>query len=150
MDDGKSIRDALEAAQAKVKALTAELEKARGTTPELAAVQRRLAHLERSSEERFTAYERRLDSHRERERELGDELDATRAALKTATQELERAQRKLERAEARLERLKPKKESVVTGVLSRPRIKRLEAELDAARKELARVQGLLGRSSRRR
>lgn len=150
MDDGKAIRDALEAAQAKVKALTVELEKARGRTPELAAVQRRLTHLERSSEERFTTYERRLESHRARERELRDQLDETSAALKAANHDLERTRRKLERAEARLERSKPQKESVVTGVLSRPRIKRLEAELDAVRKELARVQGLLGRSSRRR
>ena len=148
MDEGKSIRDALEAAQARVKALTIELEAQRRRAPELAAVQSRLTHLERSSQERFLSYEDRLDRHRARERELRDGLEAARAELKSTKQDLDRTMRKLEKAEAQL--AKKKKEPLLAGVVSRPRIKRLEAELDAVRKELARAQGLLGRSSRRR
>lgn len=171
MDEGRSLRAALEAAQAKVASLTRELADSRKARPDVEALKERLAHLERSSEERFESYEARLESHRKRERVLRDRLDAAhdrhsttppdvaalRAEVAQLRVELDRLMKRLARAEAQRERLRrmlvpqrPGALSAITKALGKPRIAKLEAELEVARAEIARLHGLLGRSSRRR
>lgn len=164
MNDDRALRDALEAAQAKVASLSKQLAVAKQANRGLDAVHEKLAHLERSSRERFATYEEQLRSHRDRERELRERLDAAlsgrattarsledglrqeRARSAATADELARTQRRLAKAEGRLRTLEVQKAKGFT----KTRISTLEEELTTARDEISRLKGLVNRGGRRR
>lgn len=169
MDDGRSLRAVLEATQAKLKQVTLELAALKAAPKDQKDVAARLAHLERSAAEREARDEHRLAEHRARERALRDRVDeleqrlATEAkahgeTLKLLTQQT-KAHRVLRLEQTRRTQAKDGKVSrpksalkalVETVAGEKKRVKRLEAELDASRAEVARLGGLLSRTGGRR
>lgn len=174
MDDGKSLRAVLEATQAKLKQVTLELAALKAGPKDQRDVASRLAHLERSAAEREARDEHRLADHRARERALRDRVDALEQQLATETKahgetqklltQLTKANRTLRqekttRVQLREQPKGAKASRPKSGPLSalaetvsggKKRVKRLEAELEAARAEVARLGGLLSRTGGRR
>ncbi|MDP3236500.1 MAG: hypothetical protein Q8N26_27160 [Myxococcales bacterium] len=175
MDEGRSLRAVLEATQAKLKQVTLELAalKAASAVPApvtqwvspkgQANVVSRLAHLERSAAEREARDEHRLAEHRARERALRDRVEALEQQLATETKahretqklltQLTKANRALRlQKDAKPSRPKSGPLSAIAETVSgaKKRVKRLEAELDASRAEVARLNGLLSRAGGRR
>ncbi|MDP1917251.1 MAG: hypothetical protein Q8L14_13505 [Myxococcales bacterium] len=166
MDDGRSMRAALEATQAKLKQVTLELAALKAAPKDQRDVASRLAHLERSAAEREARDDHRLAEHRARERALRDRIETLEQQLATETKAHRETQKLLTQLTKANRMLRQEKTSRVTprqssksGPLSvlaetvsggKKRVKRLEAELDAARAEVARLGGLLSRTGGRR
>lgn len=160
MDDGRSLRAALEATQAKLKQVTLELAALKAGPKDQRDLASRLAHLERSAAEREARDEQRLAEHRTRERVLRDRVEALEQQLATETKahrETQKLLTQLTKANRALRLQKDAKPSrpksgplsaLAETVTGRKRRKRLKAELDAARAEVARV--LLSRTGGRR
>lgn len=161
MDDGRSVRAVLEATQAKLKQVTLELAALKAGPKDQRDVASRLAHLERSAAEREARDEHRLAEHRVRERALRDRVEALEHALAEETKAHRATQRQLAHFTRAKERQREKgaaakspAKSALVGLVQTAtagrRLKRLEAELDASRAEVARLNGLLSRSGGRR
>ncbi len=163
MDDGRSLRAALEATQAKLKQVTLELAALKAAPKDQRDMASRLAHLERSAAEREARDDHRLTEHRARERALRDRVETLEQQLATETKahrETQKLLTQLTKANRALRLQKnPKASRPKSGPLSvlaetvsggKKRVKRLEAELDAARAEVARLGGLLSRTGGRR
>jgi len=153
MDEGRDLRAALEAAQAEVKRLTRELALARGSSPKERELADALAHLKKSARERADVDAERLESHRQRERELRDDLDAAHLRIKKLEGDAKKFGRVLERLE-KLERSRPsvtrRAVAAVTAVTQALQPAAQRRELDDAKREIVRLNLLLSRQGGRR
>lgn len=161
MDEGRALRVVLETTQAKLKQAVQELAALKAAPKDRHDTAARLAHLEKSAAERETRDEQRLGEHRSRERALRDRVESLELALAAEAKAHRETQRQLAQALKEKERLQqkgpkaraPSKSGLVALVQAATngkRVKRLEADLDAARAEVARLNGLLSRTGGRR